>query len=639
MKKRLVQSLALLSIVAMLIVGLPVPAAYAFTTWHVTKLADTNDGVCSISDCSLREAISVASSGDAITFSVTGTITLALGQLNISQSVAIVGPGSGLLSIDANLASRIFNIAGGATVSISGLTLKNGRTNGENGGAVLNAGDLSMSSMVLLDNTATISSCGGTCLIYGGGIYSSGPLSVSLTTFQGNDARSAGGGIYYDNVGGELNLSNVTFFQNEAIEDHSLGSGGGLYINAASSATVDSTGFQSNTSYGDGGGLFTGTSITVTNSVFLSNGSNLGSGGGLEASAGVATLSGSYFSGNQAFQSGGAIALLGGNLSVSGSTLVGNAASYGNGGGLHVNSSGSTTIADSTLSGNTAPSGGGMSVLAGSSVLIYNSTLYGNWASANGGGVYGNNAPLSLINATIAGNGAASGGGGLYQDSAGALHLSNTILANSSSGGDCTSLVALTTDVHNLIEANDVTHPCGSPTLTADPSLAGLANNGGLTQTMALIAGSPAIDAGDSSTCADASTVTKVDQRGRPRNTDGNHDGTSVCDIGAYEAATFADVPVLGKEWMEVWVNAFYNAGITTGCGLGPLIYCPESNVTREEMAVFILRAIHGKGYVPPAASGYFADMPVAGKEWMEPWVDEFYREGLTTGCGISPLI
>ena len=51
-------------------------------------------------------------------------------------------------------------------------------------------------------------------------------------------------------------------------------------------------------------------------------------------------------------------------------------------------------------------------------------------------------------------------------------------------------------------------------------------------------------------------------------------------------------------------------------------------------MAVFLLRARHGAGYAPPAAAHNFADVPVPGKEWMEPWIDEFYLEGLTTGCG-----
>jgi predicted small lipoprotein YifL len=99
----------------------------------------------------------------------------------------------------------------------------------------------------------------------------------------------------------------------------------------------------------------------------------------------------------------------------------------------------------------------------------------------------------------------------------------------------------------------------------------------------------------------------------------------------------FADVPVAGKEWMQPWIEQFYNEGITTGCGAGP-IYCPERNVTRAEMAVFILRATHGAGYTPPAATGVFLDVPVLGKEWMQTWIEQFYHEGITTGCGAGPL-
>jgi hypothetical protein len=51
-------------------------------------------------------------------------------------------------------------------------------------------------------------------------------------------------------------------------------------------------------------------------------------------------------------------------------------------------------------------------------------------------------------------------------------------------------------------------------------------------------------------------------------------------------------------------------------------------------MAVFVLRALHGGGYSPPPATHTFADVPVPGKEWMEPWIDQFAAEGITTGCG-----
>jgi hypothetical protein len=61
--------------------------------------------------------------------------------------------------------------------------------------------------------------------------------------------------------------------------------------------------------------------------------------------------------------------------------------------------------------------------------------------------------------------------------------------------------------------------------------------------------------------------------------------------------------------------------------------------VTRAAVAVFLLRALEGSSYTPPATVHNFDDMPVTGKEWMEPWVDEFYSRGITTGCGTGPLI
>jgi hypothetical protein len=99
------------------------------------------------------------------------------------------------------------------------------------------------------------------------------------------------------------------------------------------------------------------------------------------------------------------------------------------------------------------------------------------------------------------------------------------------------------------------------------------------------------------------------------------------------QTGIFTDVPVTGKEWMQPWVEKFYEDGITTGCFLEPLGFCPERNITRAEMAVFVLRTLYGKDYVPPAATGVFSDVPVAGKEWMQPWIEQFYLEGITTGC------
>jgi len=111
---------------------------------------------------------------------------------------------------------------------------------------------------------------------------------------------------------------------------------------------------------------------------------------------------------------------------------------------------------------------------------------------------------------------------------------------------------------------------------------------------------------------------------------------------GAYQppplSGIFADVPVTGKEWMQPWVEEFYREGMTTGCGANPLQYCPEAHTTRAEMSVFVLRSTHGPAYQPPATTGIFSDLPVVGKEWMQAWVEEYYREAITTGCAANPL-
>ena len=106
------------------------------------------------------------------------------------------------------------------------------------------------------------------------------------------------------------------------------------------------------------------------------------------------------------------------------------------------------------------------------------------------------------------------------------------------------------------------------------------------------------------------------------------------------EPDIFIDVPVAGKEFMEPWIEQFYTLGITTGCGgtFGvDLRYCPERGVTRAEMAVFMLRAKHGSAYVPADLPDIFVDVPAPGKDWMEPWIEQFYAEGYTTGCGGTP--
>jgi hypothetical protein len=95
---------------------------------------------------------------------------------------------------------------------------------------------------------------------------------------------------------------------------------------------------------------------------------------------------------------------------------------------------------------------------------------------------------------------------------------------------------------------------------------------------------------------------------------------------------TFGDVAL--DYWAWHFIERLYEAGITGGCGVNPLQYCPEGIVTRAQMAVFLLRGIHTSSYVPPAigpGTG-FGDVPPS--YWSAPWIKQLAAEGITTGCG-----
>jgi hypothetical protein len=96
-------------------------------------------------------------------------------------------------------------------------------------------------------------------------------------------------------------------------------------------------------------------------------------------------------------------------------------------------------------------------------------------------------------------------------------------------------------------------------------------------------------------------------------------------------ATMFADVPA-GSPFSS-WIDALASAGVTTGCGTSPLIYCPASPVTRDQMAVFILKAKEGAGFSPPACgTAPFGDVPVSNP--FCPWIKELANRGVVAGCG-----
>ncbi len=100
-------------------------------------------------------------------------------------------------------------------------------------------------------------------------------------------------------------------------------------------------------------------------------------------------------------------------------------------------------------------------------------------------------------------------------------------------------------------------------------------------------------------------------------------------------ASTFSDVPA--SYWAWSWIETLYVNGVTGGCSTNPLAYCPATSVTRDQMAVFLLRGEHGSAYIPPVATGIFDDVPTS--YWAAAWIEQLYNEGITTGCSVIPML
>ncbi len=92
--------------------------------------------------------------------------------------------------------------------------------------------------------------------------------------------------------------------------------------------------------------------------------------------------------------------------------------------------------------------------------------------------------------------------------------------------------------------------------------------------------------------------------------------------------ADFSDVPQ--SDLFHDYVTVLVKNGITAGCGGGN--YCPADAVTREQMAVFLLKSLYGASYVPPPAIGLFLDVPP--NDPFAPWIEKIYDLGVTAGCG-----
>jgi parallel beta-helix repeat protein len=397
------------------------------------------------------------------------TITLAA-TLVLTETAGpelIDGPGAGIVTVSGGGAVGVFEVDSGVTASLSGVTISGGST---------------------IEN--------------GGGLYNNGTATLTDCTISGNFANNFGGGV--DNQG-SATLTNCTVSGNS-------GRGGGL-ANSSSDAT-----------------------LTLTNCTVSGNSGSVRGGGIDNEPGGTITLTNCTVSGNSTGSDGGG-GLYAGQLSttmLTNCTVSDNSSSDWGGG---IESSGSSiTLTNCTVSGNSAEWGGGVATTFGGTTTLTNCTFSGNSARSEGGGLFGDAGATNLTNCTVSGNFAYEFGGGLYNaDGSNGLTLQNTIVAgNTGNGGSASDIRGLifvaSSSSYNLIGTGGsggmVDGVNGNIVGVSDPLLAPLGNYGGPTQTIALLPGSSAIDAGNTALVPAGITT---DQRGFARIVDG------TVDIGAFE--------------------------------------------------------------------------------------------------------
>lgn len=356
-------------------------------------------------------------------------------------------------------------------------------------------------------------------------VQTGGHLTLTQIALNNGSSSSCGGSIHVL-ANAQLTLTKTSFNNNTAFQK-----GGAVCIDSTGSADIHFTTFTSNHSSG-GGGVFNWGTLTMDHSSFTANTSTI-HGGAIDA-GGVLTIIQDDFTSNISGIRGGGINVYGGNLTVTGSSFITNQ-STGYGGGI-ANDASTVTIQTSEFSGNTAVSVGG-GLRSNGTTTVTNSTFSGNQAGGTGGGIDNSDTSgppdtLTLLNTTLVGNTAGTGGGNLYLGSVSSakVTLKNTLVA-SGAPNNCDK--AVTSQGHNLESANTCGLAAAGDLVNTNPKLGPFQNNGGATRTYAFLYGSPANDGGTNTGCP------ATDQRGIARPFDGNGDGNAVCDIGAYEQATF----------------------------------------------------------------------------------------------------
>jgi hypothetical protein len=442
------------------------------------------------------------------------TINLPRALPDVSDSVTISGPGPDKLTVRRDTGSyRIFNVTATGTVTISGLTISNGLESRDAGGGVENSGTgtVHITNSLISGNRADVDG--------GIGNRTTGTVNVTNSTISGNEAVF-GGGIGNGSIG-TVNVTNSTISGN---------SGGGIF-NRTGTVSITNTAISGNEAH-DGGGIHnfgTGT-VNITNTRVSGNSGQFSGGGISNSDTGI--------------------------VNVTNSTISDNSARLG--GGIDNNSSGTVNVTNSTISGNRVTRGraGGIGNFGTGIVNLTNSTLSGNRAFESDGGGIGNfsTGTMKVTNTTVSGN-EATAGGGIFDNSMGLVSVKSCIIGLNTAFQGPDVFGSFNTQGFNLVGKidgaagfNAITDQKGTIASPLDPKLnpAGLQDNGGPTQTIALLCGSPANDKGSS---AGLTGSLATDQRGAgfPRTVDdpaiADATGGDATDIGAFELQQICSEP------------------------------------------------------------------------------------------------
>jgi hypothetical protein len=495
------------------------------TTAAVTS--PTTIVVSTASEAALRSALAGAETdagaGTAVTIRFAGSLigdTIKLTQpLQLQAATGVVSiDGGGLITLSGGGTTQLFAVASGAQLALEGLTIEAGSSGSSNGGALANAGTLTIDNCTLAGNTAGASSSGGA-------IDNTGVLTVTNTTISGNSGGSTGNGGGIENVG-TLTVSDSTITGNtvgQAAAHYAgiaaAGVGGGIDNNGGT-LLLNDVRLSGNTAGNEGGGLFSNGTLTVLNSSLLHNAATNG-GGIVNDTGGLATVANSTIADNTAAYIAGGLNNLG-TMTVANSTFTGNFAYLGGAiyNGNYYGVSGTLTLSNCTITANFAFYGGGAGIYMAnglysptvtSTLTLLSTLVAGNFSSGNANDFLSDNA-FPYGNDVDVFSGTVNGSYNLIGDGQDLTGISNGD-ANHNHVGSATApikpllapLVA-SSDPMQTVTTNPATYDAASYDAAGIP----LDDNGGPTKTIAVESGSPALAAAGPLTTLSATLGTGV---------------------------------------------------------------------------------------------------------------------------------